>query len=198
MQSIVDALAQDFARFAPEMLSTKASILRIYRDTRFSKNKAPYKTHAAARFARSGLGKHEGAGFYFHISPEDVLIGGGLYMPSPEDLQAVRNQIGENSESLFTILNSRRFKKIFGELDGERLSRVPRGFPSDHPAADYLRLKQFLALRTLAPETAIQPEFYKLLVETFEAMVPLIRFLNDPIVKGRRIRERQNAMLAFQ
>jgi uncharacterized protein (TIGR02453 family) len=194
MQNLIEALAQDFARFAPEMQATKASLYRIYRDTRFSKNKAPYKTHAAASFPRAGLGKHRGAGLYFHYSPAEVLIGGGLYMPLPEDLHAVRNHIAENFDKLLAIVNNRRFKKIFGELAGERLSRVPRGFPADHPAAEYLKLKQFLAARTLPADAAIQPGFYKLLVETFEAMVPLIRFINEPIVKGRRIRDRQKAM----
>ena len=79
MQDLVEALAEDFSRFAPEMIaSPKASIYRIYRDTRFSKDKSPYKTHAAAVFPRRGLEKHQGAGFYLHISPEEVFIGGGV------------------------------------------------------------------------------------------------------------------------
>jgi len=196
MQSIVDALAEEFARFAPEMVATKSSVYRIYRDTRFSKDKTPYKTHAAASFPRTGLGRHEGAGFYFHVSPEDVLIGGGLYMPLPEDLHAVRDHIARNFETWLTVIGSRRFKKIFGEVTGDRLSRVPRGFPSNHPAESYLKLKQFLAVRTLEPEASIKPGFYKVIVETFEAMVPFARFINEPIVQARRVRDRQNAMLS--
>src|SRR5262249_17806649 len=157
-----------------------------------SKNKAPYKTHVAASFPRSGLGKHEGAGFYFHISPTEVLIGGGLYMPLPEDLHAVRSRIAENFDDLRSIINNRRFKKTFGELTAERLSRVPRGFPSDHPAAEYLKLKQFLAARTLPPEASVGRGFYKQLVETFQALVPIVRFINEPIVERRRSRDRQN------
>src|SRR5262247_320802 len=97
MSDLIAALAEDFQKFAPEMAaSSKTSAYRIYRDTRFSNDKSPYKTHIAAVFPRSGLGKHEGAGFYLHIAPEEVLIAGGLYKPSSEDLNAVRNHIAHN------------------------------------------------------------------------------------------------------
>ncbi len=195
MQKIIDALAEDFARFAPEMLATKKSLYRIYRDTRFSKDKSPYKTHVAASFPRSGLPKHEGAGLYFHISSEDVLVGGGLHMPTPDDLRAVRSHIAENFKSFQGIVNNRRFKKIFGDVHGERLSRIPTGFPSDHPAGEYLKLKQFLAAKTFAPDDSVQPRFYKDLVETFEAAIPFIRFINEPILQAQRIRDRQKAVL---
>src|SRR5919198_5428275 len=94
IDDLITALAADFRKFAPEMVaSPKVSAYRIYRDTRFSKDKSPYKTHVAAVFPRSGLGKHEGAGFYLHIAPSELLVGGGLYMPLPNDLNAVRTFI---------------------------------------------------------------------------------------------------------
>ena len=198
MNELIAALAVDFARFAAEMIATpKASGYRIYRDTRFSKDKSPYKTHVAAVFPRSGLGKHEGAGFYLHIAPEEVLIAGGLYMPSSEDLNAVRNHIAHNHETFEEIVSRRRFKSLFGPVEGERLSRVPRGFDPNHPAAEYLKLKQFLASRTFPPNVALEAGFYKVVVETFQGMSPFIRFLNEPIVKSRHVRERQNAMLGL-
>lgn len=197
MLELIAALAQDFARFAPEMLAAKTSLYRIHRDTRFSKDKSPYKTHVAAVFPRTGLGKHEGAGFYFHIAPGELLIGGGLYMPLPEDLGAVRSHIAEHHEAFAALVNNRRFKRLCGEVNGDRLSRVPRGFAADHPAAEYLKLKQFLAGRTLPADAAVQPGFYRLVVETFEAMLPFIRFLNEPIVQVRRSRQRQESMLRF-
>jgi len=83
----------------------------------------------------------------------------------------------------------------FGQLQGDRLTRVPRGFPADHPAADYLRYKQYLAGRTLTPEDAMRPEFYKTVVQTFQAMARFIRFLNEPVLLARRVRERQEALL---
>ena len=187
MQELIEALAADFNRFAPEMVATpKTSLYRIYRDTRFSKDKSPYKTHAAAMFPRRGFDKHQGAGFYLHIAPTELLIAGGVYMPMPEDLNAIRSYIAENAEPLFEIVQSKPFRKMFGELGGEQLTRVPRGFSAEHPAAEFLKRKQFLAGRTLPPEEATSPRFYKTVVETFETMLPLIRYLNEPVLKVRR------------
>ena len=197
MADLIDALAGEFQQFAPEMVaSTKVSAYRIHRDTRFSKNKAPYKTHVAAVFPHSGLGKHEGAGFYLHIAPSELLIGGGLYMPLPEDLNALRSHIADHHERFHAIVAGRQFRRMFGGLSGEQLSRPPRGFPKDHPAAEYLKYKQFLAGRNLPPETATTPRFYKEVVGTFRAMLPFIRFLNEPLVRSRRTKERQKAFFA--
>ncbi len=196
MESLIEFMATEFQRFAPEMVaSPKASAYRIHRDTRFSKDKSPYKTHVAAVFPRSGLGKHEGAGYYLHVAPTELLIGGGLYMPLPEDLNAIRSHIAENAEAFIGIVEGRPFRRLFGTIGGEQLSRVPRGFPPDHAAAKYLRYKQFLASRTFEPGVATSDGFYKLVVETFRGMLPFIRFLNDPLLRARRIRDRQEALL---
>jgi len=193
MAELIEALHAEFQEFAPEMIaSPKVSAYRIYRDTRFSKDKSPYKTHVAAVFPRSGLSKHEGAGLYVHIAPEELLVGGGLYMPLPEDLNAVRSHIFENHKRFLKIVENAPFRRRFGKLEGEQLTRVPRGFPADHVIADYLRYKQFLAGRNFPPEHATTPRFYKTLIETFRAMLPLVRFLNEPILRTRRAKERQD------
>ena len=193
MSDLIEALHADFQKFAPEMTaSPKVSAYRIYRDTRFSKDKSPYKTHVAAVFPRSGLDKHEGAGFYVHIATDELLVGGGLYMPLPEDLSAVRTHIFENSRKFVSIVENKAFRRTFGELGGEQLTRVPRGFPAESPVADYLRHKQFLAGRNLPPELATTSRFYKTLLDTYRAMLPLIRFLDDPIVRTRRAKDRQD------
>src|SRR5437870_13850560 len=128
MESLIEFMATEFQRFAPEMVaSPKVSAYRIYRDTRFSKDKSPYKTNVAAVFPRSGLGKHEGAGYYLHIAPAELLIGGGLYMPLPKDLNAVRNHIAAGPAAFVRIVEGREFRRLFGALGGEQLSRVPRG-----------------------------------------------------------------------
>jgi uncharacterized protein (TIGR02453 family) len=160
MAQLIDTLAEEFQQFAPEMIaSPKVSAYRIHRDTRFSTDKSPYKTHVAAVFPRSGLRKHEGAAFYVHIAPTELLMGGGLYMPLPEDLSAVREHIAKNAKAFSSIVDSRKFRKLFGTIGGERLARVPRGFPPDHPAADYLRHKQFLAGRTFESGVATTSGF---------------------------------------
>src|SRR5438067_12343240 len=112
MAELIEALAVEFAQFAPEMIaSPKASAYRIYRDTRFSKDKSPYKTHVAAVFPRSGLAKHEGAGLYLHIAPTELVVGGGLYMPIPEDLQTVRAHIAGNTKAFLKIVQNQTFRK---------------------------------------------------------------------------------------
>src|SRR5882762_6943108 len=152
MTSIVERLASDVRGFAPEIVaSPKLSMYRIYRDIRFSENKAPYKTHVAAVFPTRGLPKHEGAGLYFHVSPTEVWIGGGMYAPQMPQLHAVREHIAVNIRRLRTIVESAGFKRTVGAMEGERLTRVPRGFPPDHAAADWLRFRQFLAGREVSP-----------------------------------------------
>ena len=193
MSDLIEALHADFQKFAPEMIaSPKVSAYRIYRDTRFSKDKSPYKTHVAAVFPRNGLDKHEGAGFYVHIATDELLVGGGLYMPLPEDLNAVRTHILENPKKFLSIVESKTFRRTFGEVGGEQLTRVPRGFPAGSAVAGYLRHKQFLAGRNFPPELATTSRFYKTLLETYKAMLPLIRFLNEPIMRTRRAKERQD------
>jgi uncharacterized protein (TIGR02453 family) len=196
MQQLVELLADELSKFAPEIqASPKTSLYRIYRDTRFSKDKSPYKTHVAAVFPPRALGKHEGAGYYFHISPGELLVGGGLYMPAAEDLKAVREALAREHRRFARILQNRSFRRMFGELTGERLSRVPRGFAATHPAAEYLRYKQFLAARQLPSESAASRNFSRTLIESFKTLHPFIEFLNEPILAGRRTRQRQESLL---
>jgi uncharacterized protein (TIGR02453 family) len=183
MISIIERLGDDLRDFAPEIVaSPKTSMYRIYRDVRFSPNKAPYKTHVAASFPTRGIAKHEGAGLYFHISPEEVWIGGGMYAPQTPQLQAVREHIAANLTRLRAIVEAPAFRRAVGRLEGERLRRVPRGFPADHEAAEYLKFRQFLAGRELPPAVATSPRFYSTILSTFRLVAPLARFLNEPLV----------------
>jgi uncharacterized protein (TIGR02453 family) len=186
MAAVVARLAADFRTFGPEFLADpKTSMYRIHRDVRFSENKAPYKTHVAANFPARGLPKHEGAGLYFHVSPDEVWVGGGMYAPSVSQLQAVREHIAANSRRLRSLVESPAFRRDVGALEGERLKRVPRGFPKDHAAAEYLKFRQFLAGREFEPAFATSPKFYAGVVAVFKRVVPLMRFLNEPLTGGR-------------
>jgi uncharacterized protein (TIGR02453 family) len=195
MLLLIEALASEFEVFAPEILVSPRSMFRIYRDTRFSKDKRPFKTHVAASFSVRGLDRHEGAGFYFHVAPTELWIGGGIYRPVPDELRSVRNHIAANHERLKEIVETRQFRKLFGTLSGEQSSRMPRGFPADHPAGDFLRYKDLLAARELKPAEATKAGFLKTLVESFKGMHPLIRFLNEPILGRRRERDRHERFL---
>jgi uncharacterized protein (TIGR02453 family) len=183
MTAMVERLAEDFREFAPELVaSPKLSMYRIYRDTRFSENKTPYKTHVAAVFPTRGLLKHEGAGLYFHISPEEVWVGGGMYSPQPAQLYAVREHIAGNVRELRKIVESPGFRRHVGQLEGEKLTRVPRGFAKDHEAAEYLKHRHFLAGAEFPPALAASPKLYGTLLTIFNQVIPLSRFLNRPLL----------------
>ena len=182
MVELLSRLAVDLGAFAPELVSDpKVSLFRIYRDTRFSGDKSPLKTHVGARFPHRGLPKGLGAGLYFEIAPGWVWMGGGLYMPASTELRAIREHIAATHPRLHAIATSRAFTRAVGHLEGERLTRVPRGYAKDHPAAEYLRFTQFLGGRQFEPSLATSPRFYRELLTVFRAVAPLVRFLNDPL-----------------
>ena len=186
MVEVVQRLADDLPRFAPELIAApKTSIYRIYRDTRFSADKSPFKTHVAAIFPHRALPKHVGAGLYLHVAPDHVLIGAGSYAPEPRQLYRLREHVARNLKQFRTIVESPTFRKSFGEVGGERLKRVPKGFEPDHPAASYLKLRQFLAGAERPAQFATGPRFYSSLIRLFEQLAPFVRFLNDPLRDSR-------------
>ncbi|MBA3638840.1 MAG: DUF2461 domain-containing protein [Acidobacteriota bacterium] len=182
MIAVIERLARDFQSFAPEIVaSPKTSLYRIYRDTRFSDNKTPLKTQVSASFRWKGLPKGEGAGLYLEVHPQWVWMGGGFWAPPSPQLVRIREHIADTFPEIQRLSRARSFTSVFGTLDGEKLTRVPRGYPKDHPAAEYLQFKQFLAGREFPPEFATSTEFYPALIQTYKAAMPLIRFLNEPL-----------------
>jgi uncharacterized protein (TIGR02453 family) len=181
MLAVIERLARDFEAFAPDQVASPRSLYRIYRDTRFSENKTPLKTHVAAVFPRRGLERHQGAGLYFEVATDWVWVGGGLYAPDPRQLQTVREHIAANSTRFRSIVEAPGFRRGVGRLEGERLQRMPRGFAPGHPAADYLKHRQFLAAREFPASFAYSPRFYRGLLDVFRRIAPLIAFLNEPL-----------------
>jgi uncharacterized protein (TIGR02453 family) len=143
MMELVAAVNTAMMRFAPAYIrEPRAAVFRIYRDTRFSADKTPYKTHIAAVFPRQGMGKLAGAGLYFSVSHEEIEVAGGVYMPPPDMLRLIRHHLTENHEEFRALVRARTLRTLLGELQGDRLMRVPKGFSADHPAADLVRCKQ--------------------------------------------------------
>jgi len=176
---LLGRLERDLATFAPEFVShPKVSLFRPYRDTRFSADKSPLKTNAAAVFPPRHLLKR-GGGLYVEVTPGWVWIGGGIYMPDRGDLLRIRERIASDPGALRRILRAKGFVSAAGQLQGETLTRVPRGFPADHPAADLLRHKQFLASREYPAEFAYDPGFYQELLTVFRAITPMVRYFNE-------------------
>lgn len=182
MIALIEHLATDFGRFAPEIVaSPKTSMYRIYRDTRFSDDKTPYKIQAAASFRRRGLDKGRGAGLYLEVGPSWTWMGGGFYAPETPDLVRIRAHIAETYPEIDRTVRTSAFTRAFGSLEGEKLTRVPRGYAKDHPAAEFLKQRNFLAGREFPPAFATSAEFYPTLLATFKACMPLVRFLNEPL-----------------
>jgi len=188
MLELVQAVHLAMLKFAPAYVGEPAKCLyRIYRDTRFSKDKTPYKTHAAAAFWRSNMEKNEGAGYYFAISPEEVAIGGGMYMPLPPVLLTTRQRIAADAEGFRETFDTKTVRRLLGELQGEQTKRVPKGFSAEHPAADLLRFKQYVLYTTLKPDVATSSKLVREIATKFEAMTPFVEFLDRPFAgKARR------------
>jgi uncharacterized protein (TIGR02453 family) len=186
MRELVVALNDGMKGFAPEYATDPAkAIYRIYRDTRFSKDKTPYKDHIAASFFRSGTGPHKYGGYYVHVSHKEVAVGGGVYMPEPEVLLEIRQHIAGNYQKLRKILAAPAVKRSLGELQGDQLSRVPKGFAATHPAADLLRFKSFILYTNLEPELATSPQLFVEVLTRFKTMKPFLDFLTAPSAKKR-------------
>ena len=187
MVALIEQLAIDFRRFAPEMVaSPKLSLYRIYRDTRFSEDKRPLKTQVAASFRWRGAEKGRAAGLYVEVAPSWVWMGGGFYRPEPPDLVRIREHIAATFPEIRRLTRAAAFRRAVGELEGERLTRVPRGFAKDDPAAEYLKFRYFLAGREFPAEFAASPDFYPTLIATYKAVMPLVRFLNEPLWSDQR------------
>ncbi len=186
MRTLVEAVNAALTGFAPEFVTEPGKAMhRIYRDTRFSKDKTPYKTQIAASFPYRG-GSHGDAGYYFAVSHKEVAIGGGVYMPEPAELLAIRNHIAGHHEEFRRILRARAVRQLFGELEGEKLTRNPKGFACDHPAEDLLRFKQLFFYKELPPDLATTPALYSEIVKRFRAMAPFLKFLTAPTAATRK------------
>ena len=187
MRELVEHLNGALKSFAPEYVTDPdKAIYRIYRDTRFSKDKTPYKDHIAASFFRRGTTGHGTGGFYCAVSHKEVAVGGGIYMPDPALLAALRAHIGVHHEEFRRILRGKAVRTLFGELHGEQLTRVPKGFAPDHPAADLLRFKRFILYVELPPELATSRDLYPEILSRFRALAPFLKFLTAAAPKREK------------
>lgn len=182
MLAIIRKITDAMMDFAPNHVRpAEKSLFRIYRDTRFSNNKLPYKTHVAAWWSHTGMDKTSGAGYYFQVSPKGVIIAAGAYMPEKEQLAAIRHWLLENHAEFRKLLNKPVVKKTFTEFEGEALTRPPKGFPSEHPAMDLIKMKQWGLSATLPAETSLEANFAATLIKHFKLLAPMVDALNTPI-----------------
>jgi uncharacterized protein (TIGR02453 family) len=187
MLAVIRKVTEAMTEFAPEHVRpAEKSLMRIYRDTRFSNDKRPYKNHIAAWWTHTGLQKTSGAGYYFHVSGKDVAIGAGAFMPEKEQLAAIRHWMLEHHGEFRKLLNRPAVRRAFTEFEGSALTRPPKGFPAEldgkpHPALDLIRCRQWGLSATLPIEAALKPDFADVLIRHFKLAAPLITALNMPI-----------------
>lgn len=161
-------------------LEAKKCLFRINRDVRFSKDKSPYKSNMGASMTAGGK-KSPLAGYYFHMEPGKSFVGGGLYMPMPDQLAKVRQEIDYNFDEFKKIVGSKKFKDVFGGMDiseGMQLSRVPKGYEAENPAAEFLRLKSFIAFAEITDADLTSKDLTKKALKAMETIQPLLEFLN--------------------
>ncbi|WP_293741292.1 DUF2461 domain-containing protein [uncultured Pedobacter sp.] len=160
-----------------ETASGKKSLYRIYRDTRFSNDKTPYKTHWSGSFKRAG--KQRRGGYYFHIEPGNSFVAGGFFGPSPQDLKLIREQISFDAAPLREILSVESFASFFGALKGEQLKTAPKGFDADHQDIDLLRYKQFLLIHQFTDEEVLSTDFPGYCNQGFKNMRPFFDYMSE-------------------
>ena len=182
MLAIIEEINHALAAFAPEFIRPPQKIMmRIYRDIRFSPNKQPYKTHVAAWWARQGLEKTSGAGFYFHFGPDELRIAAGCYMPEKDQLLAIRRMLLERHEELRHLMSTKHLKGKMIPFDGLKMSRGPKGFPPDHPAMDLILCRQWGVGAGLPASVALGPTLVKEIVSRFKLAAAMVHLLNEPL-----------------
>ena len=182
IRKITDAMLD----FAPSHVRpAEKSLFRIYRDTRFSADKTPYKTHVAAWWTHTGLDKTSGAGYYFHVSAKEVIIAAGAYMPEKEQLAAIRNWLLEHHQSFKKLLQNPKIRRTFDEFEGNALTRPPKGFPADHPALDLIRCRQWGLAAALPATAALKPDLAATVIRHFRIAAPVVDALNTPLAAAR-------------
>ena len=160
-----------------ETASGKASLYRIYKDVRFSKDKTPYNTHWNGGFKRAT--KKLRGGYYFNIQPGNSFAACGFWGPDTNDMKRIREDIAMNYEDWQKMLADKTLVKTFGKMRGEQLSSAPRGYEKDHPAIDLLRYKQFLLRHDFKDDEVLAPGFVNEASNVFKKMRPFLDFMSD-------------------
>ncbi len=184
MLAVIAEVNDALMDFAPEFVRDPARIMmRIYRDTRFSNNKLPYKQHLAAWWARRGMERTSGGGFYLQISPEEVTIAAGVYMPEREQLLAIRRRLLDRHEDFRRLMAEKKLRAAGMEsIEMAMMARPPKGFRADHPAIDLVMQRQWGVAARLPAELALGPTLVSETVRRFRMTEPLVSFLNAPLI----------------
>jgi uncharacterized protein (TIGR02453 family) len=186
MLALIETVTHGMIDYAPSHIrDARRTLLRIYRDTRFSSDKSPYKQHIAAWWGADGMEKTSGAGYYLHLSGTELILAAGVFMPTKDQLLAIRRHLLAHHDRFRSLLEDRALRRKFEPHDPLALTRVPKGFPADHPAAEYLRWRQWGVHVTLPAATALDPKFPGFVQQHFALAAPLVDFLHRALDSAR-------------
>lgn len=176
IQSMQDPLASIAPHFTAVATRTGGSLMRVYRDTRFSNNKLPYKTNIGIQFRHERAKDVHAPGFYVHIEPDEVFVGVGMWRPDSEPLRQIRERIVAKPAEWKRATEGAAFKRNF-ELAGESLQRPPRGFDKEHPLIVDIKRKSFIAVKSMTIEDCLKPQFQRSVESAFKQATPFMEFL---------------------
>jgi uncharacterized protein (TIGR02453 family) len=188
MLAVIGEVNEALLEFAPEFVRDPAKIMmRIYRDTRFSKNKLPYKDHVAAWWARQGMEKTSGGGFYLDVSATQVTVAAGVYMPQPEQLLAIRRHLLERHTEFRSLLAGKKLRAAGMEpIERAMMTRPPKGFAAEHAAIDLVMQRQWGVSCHLPAEVALTPRLVGEVVKRLRLAEPLVVLLNEPLIPAAK------------
>jgi uncharacterized protein (TIGR02453 family) len=176
IQSMHDPLKEMAPHFTAIPKRMGGSLMRVYRDTRFSKNKLPYKTNIGIQFRHEQAKSAHSPGYYVHVDPDDVFIGAGMWMPESQPLLAIRERIRDKSAEWIRAKGDKAFARHF-KLGGSSLTRPPRGFDKEHPMIEDIKRKSFIAVKNMTHDDALSPQFQRKVETAFKAATPYMQFL---------------------
>ena len=179
MHRIIQKLITEISGFDSSVaqLEPKQCVFRIYRDVRFSPNKEPYKINMGGFLVIGGY-KSGNAGYYLHLEPGNSFVGGGVHMPDPKNLKAIRDEIAYSGSELVSILESKNFKRYFSQIEGDSLVRPPKGYEPDSKYIELLKMKSFTVFYSLDDKMLFGEKFIDEIAPIFKTMNPFITFLN--------------------
>ncbi len=181
-EDYISSLIDNIAAFDPHISGTdpKKCIFRLHRDIRFSKDKRPYKDNMGGFINKAGRKGMDG-GYYVHIQPGQSMLAGGIYMPPPDILKKIRQEIDYNPDVLVNFMNSKDFKNYFGSFEGDRLKKAPKGYNPDHPNIELLKLKYYIIVHRVNDADLLKPDFLEYASQIFKAMLPLNNYLRTAL-----------------
>lgn len=174
--SMQEPLAEFAPRFTAVPTRVGGSLMRVYRDTRFSKNKIPYKTNIGIQFRHEQARDVHSPGYYVHIEPDELFLGVGMWRPDSDPLRGIRERIAAKPAEWQRAMGSQPFARNFS-LGGESLSRPPRGFDKELECIEDIKRKSFIAVRELKVEDCLKPQFQRTVESSFKSAEPFMRFL---------------------